>query len=115
MRAWMVPAALLASRAALGLWAAGAYSATFDEPELLGAGWSYWTRGDMRLDPKHPALALLLNALPLLFAGLPFPDGPEWRGAFGSAFGERLLFWSGADGHLLLMLGRLPNLALATA
>lgn len=108
-----LPAVLLAVRAALGLWALRAYSATFDEPELLAAGWSYWKTGDMRLDPKHPALVLLWNAAPLLTAPLRFPDGPEWRGAFGSAFGERLFFWGGADGDALIQLARFAPLLLS--
>lgn len=114
-RPWLVPAGLLTLRAALGAWAARAYSATFDEPELIAAGWSYWTQGDMRLDPMHPALGLLWNALPLLPLGLPLPDGPEWRQAVGAAFGERLLFWSGHDGDRLVELARLPNLLLGAA
>lgn len=110
-----LPIALLMARAALGLWAIRAYSATFDEPELLAVGWSYWMTGEMRLDMKHPPLALMWNAAPLLIEPLRLPDGPEWRGAFGSAFAERLFFWNGADGDALIQLARLAPLLLSLA
>ncbi len=45
-------------------------SATMDEQAHIGAGYSYLTQKDMRLNPEHPPLLKDLAALPLLFLNL---------------------------------------------
>ena len=40
-------------------------SPTFDEPAHIGAGLSYWTMRDFRVNPQHPPLLKELGALPL--------------------------------------------------
>src|SRR3989344_5819341 len=55
-------------------------SFTFDETAHIGAGYSYLTQKDYRLNPEHPPLIKDLAAFPLLFLGLNFPkDDPAWR------------------------------------
>ena len=42
-------------------------SATFDEPNFITAGYSYWTAEDFRLNAEHPPVAKLLAGFPLQF------------------------------------------------
>jgi 4-amino-4-deoxy-L-arabinose transferase-like glycosyltransferase len=42
------------------------WSATWDEPTFLAAGYSYLKFGDYRLNPEHPPLAQMIMTLPLL-------------------------------------------------
>ncbi len=51
-------------------------SPTFDEGIHLAAGYLYWKTGDYRLDPEHPPLGRILNALPLLATGARLPGRP---------------------------------------
>ncbi len=102
LRSFLVPAALLAAHAALSLWAIRVYSPSGDEPELTAVGYTYWRLHDMRLDPQNPAPPLLGNPLPLLLQPVKLELGREWEGAYSTAFGERLLFWSGNDGDALI-------------
>src|SRR5690242_13352606 len=78
-------------------------SQTYDEAVHLAAGYSYWKTGDYRMNPEHPPLGKLLNALPLLT--LPLDDvrqAPEWQKPEGVGefdFGHRFLYSNrmGAD------------------
>jgi len=47
--------------------AANTKSPTFDEPQHLTAGYSFWLAGDFRLDPENGNLPAMWAALPLLF------------------------------------------------
>jgi hypothetical protein len=83
-------------------------SGTYDEPFLLSAGWTYWTRGDFRLNPEHPPLVKELLALPLVPLG-PVVS-PSAERAFAAAvehpevqflFGDRLFNRDNAPQPLL--------------
>lgn len=112
----LVAAVLLAAaHVVLGGNAARSLSATFDEPMHVAAGYTYWLRGDMRLDPNNPPLAKLLLTSPLLALSIAVPwETNEWRGGYHYAFGERLLYWNGNDADALLLRARLVNLLLST-
>ncbi|MBI2451303.1 MAG: glycosyltransferase family 39 protein [Parcubacteria group bacterium] len=93
-------------------------SAIVDEVPHIGAGYSYLTRKDMRLNPEHPPLIKDLAALPLLFLDLKFPKtDPSWtqdingQWTFGAEFihkignpAEKILFWSRLPIMLLTLL-----------
>lgn len=107
---------LAAGHLVLGWSAVRTLSATFDEPMHVAAGYTYWLRGDMRLDPNNPPLAKMLIAAPLLARAIAVPwETKEWLGGFHYVFGERLLYWSGNDADALLANARLVNLLLSSA
>jgi tetratricopeptide (TPR) repeat protein len=53
-------------------------SQTWDEACHIFAGYSYWTRGDFRMNPEHPPLVKLLTTLPLLGLNLRVPEHPKF-------------------------------------
>lgn len=115
-RALIAAVLLAAGHLVLGWSAVRALSATFDEPMHVSAGYTYWLRGDMRLDPNNPPLAKMLLAAPLLARAIAVPwETREWLGGFHYAFGERLLYWNGNDADALLESARLVNLFLSAA
>jgi hypothetical protein len=52
--------------AAMAVTAVNTKSPTFDEPQHLTAGYSYWVTNDFRLDPENGNLPARWAALPLL-------------------------------------------------
>lgn len=86
-----------------------------DEIPHIGAGFSYVTRGDMRLNPEHPPLAKTLAGL---FVAT-FADGTAaFAGSFWNEnvngqwdFGRQLIYGSGNDADLITFVARLPMLA----
>ncbi|MDO8757602.1 MAG: glycosyltransferase family 39 protein [Elusimicrobiota bacterium] len=111
----LIAAVLLAAgHLVLGGSAVYSLSATFDEPMHVVAGYTYWLRGDMRLDPNNPPLAKMLLAAPLLPRAVAVPwETREWLGGLHYAFGERVLYWNGNDADALLTSARLVNLFLS--
>jgi Dolichyl-phosphate-mannose-protein mannosyltransferase len=90
-------------------------SATFDEGAHLPAGYTYLALGDHRLNPEQPPLVKLVAAAPLLLVHPEVrTDDVAWRKARQWEFGRRFLYvWN--DGDRLLLLGRLPMVALGMA
>jgi hypothetical protein len=90
-------------------------SATFDEGAHLPAGYTYLLLGDHRLNPEQPPLVKLLAAAPLLLVHPEVrTDDVAWTTARQWEFGRRFLYaWN--DGDRLLLLGRLPMVALGMA
>jgi len=107
-------AAAIALQAGLTVHAARGNSATFDEGAHLPAGYTYLALGDHRLNPEQPPLVKLLAALPLLAVRpLLRTDDRAWTDARQWELGRRFLYrWNDAD--RLLLLGRLPVVALAS-
>ncbi|MBI2624928.1 MAG: glycosyltransferase family 39 protein [Candidatus Nealsonbacteria bacterium] len=92
-------------------------SLTFDELAHIGAGYSYLTQKDYRLNPEHPPLIKDLAALPLLFLNLNFPsenqnwvqkENPQWWVQFN--FGRDFIFRSGNNPQKIIFFARLPML-----
>lgn len=88
---------------------------TFDETAHIGAGFSYLTQKDYRLNPEHPPLIKDLAAFPLLFLNLNFPkdhpswiqeNPPPWWAQFD--FATQFLYKSGNDPDKILFWSRLP-------
>ena len=67
---WPAVVVLLTYLCAVQIGSAMRESITVDEPEELGAGYSYWMTGDFRMNPEHPPLAKMVAALPLLWFDL---------------------------------------------
>jgi hypothetical protein len=83
-----------------------------DEVPHIGAGYSYLTQGDMRLNPEHPPLAKDLAAIPLLFLNLKQTvfQSKFWQIDINGQwdFGRMLIFGSGNDADLIRHVARLP-------
>lgn len=89
-------------------------SPTIDEAVHLSSGYSYWLTGDFRMNPEHPPLMKLLSAVPLLFTSAELPlDHPSWAGWNQWEFGDQFLFQNQVPVTTLLLLGRLPTIALS--
>ena len=96
-------------------------SAIIDEVAHLPAGYSYIVKQDMRLNPEHPPLIKDLAGSSIWLysqianAKINFPDNsPAWQSAINGQwdFGFDFLYRSGNDANKLIMLGRLPMLAI---
>jgi 4-amino-4-deoxy-L-arabinose transferase-like glycosyltransferase len=90
-------------------------SLTYDELAHIGAGYSYLTQQDYRMNPEHPPLIKDLAAIPLLFLHLNFPkDDPTWTGANPAVwwnqfdFGHKLLYGSGNNPDQIIFFARIP-------
>jgi hypothetical protein len=90
-------------------------SFTFDETAHIGAGYSYLTQMDYRMNPEHPPLIKDLAALPLLFLNLNFPkDDSTWTQASPAVwwqqfdFANKFLYHSGNDPDKILQATRIP-------
>jgi hypothetical protein len=90
---------------------------TNDEPVHLTAGYSYWLRGDYRLQPENGQLPQRLAALPLLWLrpNFPGPDHPGWKHADARAVAHDFLFASGNHPGRIVFLGRLMIATLSLA
>jgi len=89
-------------------------AAIVDEDPHIGAGISYLTQRDMRINPEHPPLVKDLAALPLLLIPkLAVPtDHSSWTDDVNGQwdFGRAFLFQSGNDADLILRLSRIAPL-----
>jgi Dolichyl-phosphate-mannose-protein mannosyltransferase len=74
-------------------------SPTFDEPQHLTAGFSYWKANDFRLDPENGNLPARWAALPLLFANTRFvsPSDPSWQSADEGGTAHKFFYELGND------------------
>ena len=86
----------------------GANSATFDEAVHLSAGYSYWARGDFRLNHETPPLSKLIAALPLyVFRHPKFEPPPEqWADSSIWQVGNDFLFRNTLPPQEMLAWGR---------
>ncbi len=86
---------------------------TWDESVHLAAGYSYITTWDFRLNWEHPALGKILAALPLLPFDPRLPTEYEgWYNGDTVAFAGAFLYRNRLTPDQLLMLGRVPTMAL---
>ena len=87
-----------------------------DEIPHIGAGYSYWIKGDMRLNPEHPPLAKDMAAFPLLFLNLKQSafDSRFWQQDINGQweFGRLLIFNSGNDANQIKHWTKIPMLLL---
>lgn len=86
-----------------------------DEIPHIGAGYSYISMGDARLNPEHPPLAKDLAGISLKIAGI--KDQPAFASKFWQKdingqweFGRKLIFGSGNDAIRLVRFAKIPEL-----
>lgn len=74
-------------------------SPTFDEPQHLTAGYSYWVTNDFRLDPENGNLAARWAALPLLLSHNKFvsPNDRAWQRADEGGTAHKFFYELGND------------------
>lgn len=102
-------AILLATMAALMLTSIRDDVITMDERSHIGAGYSYLTRADYRLNREHPPLMKDLAAVGLVFRNLKVPwDHPSWTDGNQWDFGGTLLYESGQNPDRVTRAARIP-------
>src|SRR5947209_14922483 len=69
---WLIAILLAILHAFMAVTAVNTKSPTFDEPQHLTAGYSYFATHDFRLDPENGALPAMWAALPLVFGDTKF-------------------------------------------
>src|SRR5438477_11511228 len=93
-RVWLLAILIAVLHAAMAVTAVNTKSPTFDEPQHLTAGLSYWVRNDFRLDPENGNLPARWASLPLLFSHTKFvsPNNPNWQRADEGATAHQLFY-----------------------
>lgn len=90
-------------------------TATWDEPQYLAAGYSYWTTGRYDMNPEHPPFTKLLCSLPLYLFYKPQlnTNSPEWQQSNFVMVGNLFLYRNTVSPDDLLFAGRLMTIGLA--
>ena len=85
--------------AAMAVTAVNTKSPTFDEPQHLTAGYSYWVTNDFRLDPENGNLPMRWAALPLLLNGPKFVplNDRAWQSAHEGQTAHQFFYELGND------------------
>ena len=112
----ILAALMLSTMFSLALFSSWQESAIFDETAHIGAGYSYLTQKDMRLNPEHPPLIKDLAAIPLLFLNLNFPTNTDaWQNQINGQWdqGGGFLFDFGNNADKILHYARLPIMLLS--
>jgi Dolichyl-phosphate-mannose-protein mannosyltransferase len=95
--------------AAMSFTATKEKSPTFDEPQHLTAGYSYWLKDDFRLDPENGNLPARFAALPLMLSKpnfVPLNDR-GWQRADEGRTGHQFFYEAGNDSDGVLRQGRM--------
>src|SRR6266545_88793 len=101
---WLIAILIAVLQAFMALTAVNTKSPTFDEPQHLTAGFSYWLTNDFRLDPENGNLPMRWAALPLLLSNskfVPLNDGAWQRGDEGRT-AHRFFYEVGNDPDRLI-------------
>lgn len=97
--AWLAAILLSLVHVLLAVTAANRKSPTFDEPQHLTAGYSFFATKDFRLDPENGTLPAVWAALPLLFDHLNFIplNDRGWRRAEEGRTAHQFFYEAGND------------------
>jgi Dolichyl-phosphate-mannose-protein mannosyltransferase len=93
-RVWLIAILIALLHAAMAVTAVNTKSPTFDEPQHLTAGYSYWVTNDFRLDPENGGLPARWAALPLLFGDTRFVSLNDrgWQSADEGRIARQFLY-----------------------
>ena len=107
-RTWLIAILIAVLHAAMAVTAVNTKSPTFDEPQHLTAGYSYWATNDFRLDPENGNLPARWAALPLLWSGAKFVpiNDRGWQRAEEGRTGHQFLYEVGNDPDGMLAAAR---------
>lgn len=97
--AWLIAILVAVLHAFMAVTAVNTKSPTFDEPQHLTAGYSYWITDDFRLDPENGNLPAMWAALPLLFDHLKFVPANDrgWQRAEEGRTAHQFFYEVGND------------------
>jgi 4-amino-4-deoxy-L-arabinose transferase-like glycosyltransferase len=124
MTGWPAAGVVLALFYALMMGSAYTKSMTCDEVVHATAGHTYWRMDDYRINPENGNLPQRVAGLGMMTADYRFPSvtQPEpagiqamWQASFEWGVGDHFFYWSGNDGHSILMHGRFAMGLLAVA
>jgi Dolichyl-phosphate-mannose-protein mannosyltransferase len=106
---WLVAIFIAVLHAFMALTAVNTKSPTFDEPQHLTAGYSYWVTNDFRLDPENGNLPARWAALPLLFGHNKFVslNDRAWQRADEGGTAHKFFYELGNDPDQLISQARL--------
>ena len=106
--AWLIAIMIALVHAWMAISAANTKSPTFDEPQHLTAGYSYWVTNDLRLDPENGNLPARWAALPLLFDNLNFVplNDRGWQRAEEGRTAHQFFYEVGNDADQMLRQAR---------
>ncbi|MFH1656292.1 MAG: glycosyltransferase family 39 protein [Candidatus Nealsonbacteria bacterium] len=114
---YILASALLIIMIGMALFSMKEDTLTFDETAHIGAGYSYLSQRDMRMNPEHPPLIKDLSAVPLMFLNLNFPgehsswvqnEPIQWWTQFD--FATQFIYNSGNNPDIILFASRIPML-----
>lgn len=107
-RVWLIAILIAILHAAMAVTAVNTKSPTFDEPQHLTAGYSYWVTNDFRLDPENGNLPSRWAALPLLLSGTKFVpiNDRGWQRADEGRTGHQFFYEAGNDSDQMLRQAR---------
>jgi 4-amino-4-deoxy-L-arabinose transferase-like glycosyltransferase len=111
----LAAAGLLALMAALMWHSASGESQTYDEAVHLVSGYSYWTTGDFRMNPEHPPLSKLWQAVPLMAMRPSPPDSDAWKQREPLEAGRLFVHHNSVPASAILMSGRMMTMLCAIA
>jgi len=96
---WLIATFVAVLHAFLAVTAVNTKSPTFDEPQHLIAGYSFWVTNDFRFDPENGNLPARWAALPLVFGDTKFisRNDPAWQSADEGGSAHRFLYELGND------------------
>ena len=105
----LIAVLIAALHAFMAVTATNTKSPTFDEPQHLTAGFSYWIRNDFRLDPENGNLPARWAAIPLLFGNTQFvsPHDTDWQQADEGKTAHQFLYELGNDPARMIAQARL--------
>jgi hypothetical protein len=104
---WIAADLLLSIMAGVGISSGVQENATADEAVNLSAGFSYLTLRDYRMDPEHPPLGKMQNAIPLLFLKPHLPtEDANWASGDEYPFGNKFLYENRVPAEELLFSAR---------
>src|SRR5207248_4308025 len=106
---WLIAILVAVLHALMAVTAVNTKSPTFDEPQHLTAGVSYWVRNDFRLDPENGNLPARWAALPLLLRDTRFvsPGDPNWKQADEGGSAHQFFYELGNDPDRMIAQARL--------
>jgi len=108
-RVWLIAILIALLHAAMAVTAVNTKSPTFDEPQHLTAGYSYWVTNDFRLDPENGNLPARWAALPLLLGKTKFVPISDraWHRADEGRTGHQFFYEAGNDPDKMLQQARM--------
>lgn len=106
---WLLAILVALLHAFMAVTAVNTKSPTFDEPQHLAAGYSFWATNDYRLDPENGNLPARWAALPLLLGDTKFvpSNHPTWQYGDEGRTAHQFLYELGNDADRVIADGRM--------